>query len=403
MYEDITQELLLNRMLSRVEDTMDKRPSALIYDTHSAAAIELKNLYIELEYLVKNSFGDTAAREYLILLCKDRGITPEPATKAILKGVFYPPDIDVTDQRFNIGEVNYVVKEKLSDGEYTVECESEGTVGNQYLGDMIPMEYIRGLQTAELTELLIPGEDEEDTEVLRKRYLESFDAQAFGGNRADYLKKVNSINGVGSCKVTRVWNGDIRPAEMIPDSKVTGWYRSLTGLDENVSNWLGKVYSAASGKKLTVGGSVLITITNANDYGTVSDTLCKEVQNVLDPEENCGEGYGLAPIGHVVLVQSVTAVPVAVKTSLVFEEGYNWSRLKSQITKAVEEYLLELRKKWADSGILVVRISQIESRILNVPGIADLTKTKINGKEENLTIERYDVPVLGGVENDQGS
>ena len=403
MYEDITQELLLNRMLSRVEDTMDKRPSALIYDTHSAAAIELKNLYIELEYLVKNSFGDTAAREYLILLCKDRGITPEPATKAILKGVFYPPDIDVTGQRFNIGEVNYVVKEKLSDGEYTVECESKGTVGNQYLGDMIPMEYIRGLQTAELTELLIPGEDEEDTEVLRKRYLESFDAQAFGGNRADYLKKVNSINGVGSCKVTRVWNGDIRPAEMVPDSKVTDWYRSLSGLDENVSNWLEKVYSAAAEKKLTVGGSVLITITNANDYGAASDTLCKEVQNVLDPEENCGEGYGLAPIGHVVLVQSVTAVPVAVKTSLVFEEGYNWSRLKSQITKAVEEYLLELRKKWADSGILVVRISQIESRILNVPGIADLTKTKINEKEENLTIERYDVPVLGGVENDQGS
>ena len=403
MYEDITQELLLNRMLSRVEDTMDKRPSALIYDTHSAAAIELKNLYIELEYLVKNSFGDTAAREYLILLCKDRGITPEPATKAILKGVFYPPGIDVTGQRFNIGEVNYVVKEKLSDGEYTVECESKGTVGNQYLGDMIPMEYIRGLQTAELTELLIPGEDEEDTEVLRKRYLESFDAQAFGGNRADYLKKVNSINGVGSCKVTRVWNGDIRPAEMVPDSKVTDWYRSLSGLDENVSNWLEKVYSAAAEKKLTVGGSVLITITNANDYGAASDTLCKEVQNVLDPEENCGEGYGLAPIGHVVLVQSVTAVPVAVKTSLVFEEGYNWSRLKSQITKAVEKYLLELRKKWADSGILVVRISQIESRILNVLGIADLTKTKINEKEENLTIERYGVPVLGGVENDQGS
>lgn len=403
MYEDITQELLLERMLSRVADTMDKRPSALIYDTHSAAAIELKNLYIELEYLVQNSFGDTAAREYLILLCKDRGIVPEPATKALLRGVFTPTDIDVTGQRFNIGEINYVVKEKLADGEYTVECESKGSVGNQYLGDMIPMEYIRGLQTAELTELLIAGEDEEDTEALRKRYLESFDAQAFGGNRADYLKKVNSISGVGACKVTRVWNGDLRPAEIIPDEAVTAWYKSLAGMDEEVAAWLGKVYTAAIEKKLTVGGTVLITIVNANDYGPVSDTLQKEVQNILDPEEKCGEGYGLAPIGHVVSVQNAATIPVSITTTVVFDEGYNWSRLKGQIIKAVEDYLLELRKKWADSGATVVRISQIESRILNVPGVADLEGTRLNGQEKNLTIGKYEVPVLGGVEIDQGS
>lgn len=403
MYEDMTQELLLERMLSRVADTMDKRPSALIYDTHSAAAIELKNLYIELEYLVQNSFGDTAAREYLILLCKDRGIVPEPATKALLKGVFTPADIDVTGQRFNIGEINYVVKEKLADGEYTVECESEGSVGNQYLGDMIPMEYIRGLQTAELTELLIAGEDEEDTETLRKRYLESFDAQAFGGNRADYMKKVNSISGVGACKVTRVWNGDLRPAEMIPDETITAWYKSLTGLDASVAAWLEKVYTATIEKKLTVGGTVLITIVNANDYGSVSDTLRKEVQNILDPEEECGEGYGLAPIGHVVNVKSAEAIPVSIVTTMVFDEGYNWNRLKRQITKAVEDYLLELRKKWADNGVTVVRISQIESRILNVPGVADLERTKLNGQEKNLTVGKYEVPILGGVEIDQGS
>ena len=50
----------------------------------------------------------------------------------------------------------------------------------------IPIEYIEGLTEAKLTEILIPGEDEEETEKFRKRYLESFEPQAFGGNIKDY-------------------------------------------------------------------------------------------------------------------------------------------------------------------------------------------------------------------------
>lgn len=73
MYEEQTYEVILERMLNRVSDKLDKRPSSPIYDTHSSTAIELQILYIELETLIKNSYGDTAAREFLILLAKDRG------------------------------------------------------------------------------------------------------------------------------------------------------------------------------------------------------------------------------------------------------------------------------------------------------------------------------------------
>ncbi len=57
-----------------------------------------------------------------------------------------------------------MLRKKIADGIYKVECEELGNIGNQYLGEMIPMEYIKGLQTACLTGILIPGEDEEDTE-----------------------------------------------------------------------------------------------------------------------------------------------------------------------------------------------------------------------------------------------
>lgn len=398
MYENQTYEVILDRMLDRVSDTLDKRPSSLIWDTHSATAIELQNLYIELEYLIINSYGDTAAREWLIRLCKDRGITPEPATYAVLKGEFTPTTIDVTGQRFNIGQLNYVVTEQIEPGQYLVQCETAGVIGNQYLGQMIPMEYIEGLETATLTEVLIPGEDEEDTEVLRQRYFDSFQEQTFGGNRADYLAKVRGIDGVGNCKVTRVWNGDIRPADMIPGESVKTWYEGvIDSLDEDVAAWLSSVYTAASEKKLTVGGTVLVTVVDSDDFGEASSVLIDSIQTELDPVQNAGEGYGLVPIGHVVNVKSAEAVQIYVTTTLTFEEGFSWSNLKTPIQEAIEAYLLELRQAWANSTYTIVRISQIETRILGVTGVLDISNTRINGVADNLTLGEYQVPIIGGV------
>ena len=397
MYENETYEVILERMLDRVSDQLDKRPSSLIYDTHSSTAIELQILYIELEYLIKNSYGDTAAREFLVMLCKDRGITPESATNAVLKGEFTPTDIDVTGQRFNIGSLNYVVTEQIAPGQYQVVCETAGVIGNQYLGQMIPMEYIDGLETATLTEVLVPGEDEEETEALRQRYFDSFNEQAFGGNRAAYLEAVRKIDGVGDVKVTRVWNGDIRPAEMIPGIKVQTWYNSVKDtLDAEVRAWLETVYNAASEKKLTVGGTVLVTVVNSLDYGEASNVLLESIQTELDPVQNAGEGYGLAPIGHVVSVKSAETVAVYVTTTVTFEEGSNWTNTKAAIEEVIKAYLLELRQEWAESSYLIVRVSQLETRILGVKGVIDITNTKINGSAENLSLGEYQVPTFGG-------
>ena len=68
MYEKETYDVILPRMLERISDKLDKRESSLIWDTASSTAVELQILYIELEYLIKNSYGDTASREFLTLL-----------------------------------------------------------------------------------------------------------------------------------------------------------------------------------------------------------------------------------------------------------------------------------------------------------------------------------------------
>ena len=395
MYE-VTYREILERMLNRVSDKFDKREGSVIFDTHSPTALELEILYVELNRMIAEGYGDTASREYLILRCKERGIIPYPATYAVLKGTFTPATVDVIGKRFNLGSLNYIVTEKIADGEYRVQCETPGTVGNQYFGQLIPIEYVEGLETATLTEVLIPGEDEEDTEDLRARYFNSFDEKAFGGNVRDYIEKTNAIPGVGSTKVTRVWNGDIRPADMIPNEIVNEWYEGIIGtVNPTVKAWLEIVYSAAKAKKLTVGGTVLLTILNS-EYGVPTPELIQTVQTAIDPEQNAGEGYGLAPIGHVVTVKPADAVTINVKTTITFDVGYGWNNLQSSIDEAIQAYLLELRKTWADNPYLVVRVSQIETRLLAISGIVDIGNTRINNKTDNLTLGKYEVPIYGG-------
>lgn len=391
---DVTYKEILDRMLSRVSDKLDKREGSVIFDTHSPTALELQILYTELNKIISEAYGDTASREFLILRCKERGIIPFPATCAVLKGSFTPETVDVTGKRFNLGSLNYVVTAKMSDGGYQVQCETPGIVGNQQLGTMIPIEYIQGLETAELTEVLIPGEEEEDTEDLRIRYYDSFNEKAFGGNVQDYLEKTNGIPGVGSTKVTRVWNADLRPAEMVPSAEVTAWYETFrTALSGEPAAWLETVFNAAKDKKLTTGGTVLLTILNS-DFGAASDALIQSVQQTMDPDAYAGEGYGVAPIGHVVKVKSADTVSVIVKTSIVFDLGYGWSNLQSSIDEAISAYLHELRKSWADLPYLVVRVSQIETRLLQIKGIVDIGSTRINGVSDNLTLGKYQIPVF---------
>lgn len=397
MFENISYDKIRERMLSQISDKLDKREGSVISDAVSPAAMELMAVYIELERIVNEAYGDTASRKFLILRCKERGITPFPATCAVLRGEFSPVDIDVTGKRFSLGELNYTVTEKISDGVFQLQCETAGRAGNQSLGSLIPIDDVDGLESAELTALLIPGSDEEGTEELRERYFSSFNIRAFGGNKADYLEKIAAIAGVGGVKVTPVWNMGVRPAELIPSQSVSQWFEANSEtLPDDVSAWLTPTLSAAKSGKLTSGGCVLVTLLDS-EFNTASEALVSLVKETLDPSDSTGEGLGIIPIGHVVTVQSALGIPVNVKTSLAFDSGYSMDNLQSLIEKAVADYLLELRKDWENTTSTIVRISQLETRILGIKGVADIMDTTINGAASNLALGEYEVPVFGTV------
>lgn len=350
--DEMTFDYIMNRMLESVPDTVDKREGSIIYDALAPAAAELVKCYMELDVVMDETFVDTASLQYLMLRCKERGVAIQGETAAVIEGVFTPSSVELTaGLRFNCDEVNYTITEKISAGHYKLEAETLGTVGNKYTGLLLPIQTVNGLETAQIAAVLIPAEDGDTTDTLREKYYASIDGEAFGGNVADYREKVNAITGVGGVKVYPVWNG---------------------------------------------GGTVKLTII-ASDFTAPSTELISKVQTAIDPEQNHGEGLGLAPIGHTVTVTGAKYADLTITANVTFAAGWNWDNGKSQLVSAANAYLNELCKAWADSETTVVRISQIETHLLTADCVVDVDGTTVNGDIKNIELAADEIPRLSTI------
>lgn len=350
MFENITYESILQRMLDKIPNTFDKREGSVIYDALASTAVEVQNVYIELDNVLNETFADTASLPYLKRRAAEKGINQIPATFTVLKAISTPTTVEIPiGSRFSLNTLNYVITEKISDGEYKIQCETLGVIGNSNFGHLIPIDYIQGLETIEITEVLIPGEDEENVEELRQRYLNSMSSNAYGGNVADYKEKVSLIDGVSGVKVYPVWNG---------------------------------------------GGTVKVVFINSA-FSVPSEELVKNVQEKIDPSENSGKGYGIAPIGHVVTVEGVKSLNIDIVTEISYIEGWSWETCVSQIKQTIDDYFLELSKEWDSNEHIIVRISQLESRILNCTGVFDVSGTTLNGSSSNLYLGENEIPTRG--------
>lgn len=355
MFENMTYENILAGMLERVASPVDKREGALLWDALAPAAFELARLYAALELVLQEGFADTASRTYLILRARERGLSPRPASPATALGLISAQAEPPLGSRFCCERFNWRVTRSLGEGLFELECEEAGSEPNAYLGRMVPLEYLSGLSKAELQRLIVPGEDEESTEAFRARYLRDLVEQRFGGNVADYVAKAESIAGVGAAKVQAAWDG---------------------------------------------GGTVRLILLNEK-LGVPEAALVERVQQIFDPRglaAGQGAGLGLAPIGHVVTVAAAEARVVNVALRLTLREGWQAADVAEAVRGCVEGYLADLRGEWAAAERLTVRISQLEARILQLPGVLDVSGLTLGGQAANLQLGEMEIPVRGQVD-----
>lgn len=299
MFEDKTFEVILGDMLTYVADRypeVDTREGSIIYTALAPIALELETAYHQMEMVLEETFIETASKEYLAKLGNQVGVPINEATCGHFKGEF---DVDLEiGTRFNLNIFNYNVVTKLSDPTednpyYTFElvCETEGAEPNSYLGDLTPITFVANLSHAQLTEVVIYGEDEEDTEVYRYRIQTHINESSIDGNVAQYKEWLDTYpdGGIGKYRITPCWNG---------------------------------------------ANTVKVTILNSEDT-VASDELVADVQEYLDPNSE-GMGNGQAPIGAIVTVDTVTEVPVVINCQLTLKKDYSST---DDVQTSVDNYL----------------------------------------------------------------
>ena len=200
--------------------------------------------------------------------------------------------------------------------------------------------------------MLTPARDEEDTETFRERYLSVVgEAQAFGGNRAQYKQAMHEIAGVGACKIYRVTKENRRISIYFLDSL----------------------------------------------YQVPNETLVSEAQEIMDPMEKQGEGEGKADIFHIVDVYPCGSEVVEIRANVTLDSGYEWEAILPEVEKRIDGYFLELAKGWEENEYLTIRILKVNATIADVEGVIDVQATKLNGKEENLILDSNTIPVRGTI------
>lgn len=357
----MTYEYIIARMIERITTDypdLDIREGSIVFNAVASAAMELAIMYTELDNVLKESFVPTASREYILLGCEQVGINTDifSATNGFFKALFNV-EIELSS-RWNLDKYNYIVVEQLEDETdeddntlyaYRMQCETAGSDPNNITGTLLPIDYINGdLTIAQLTECLIPGEDESSDEDIIQYYLEFVNNSIIDGNKKQYEEWANDFNGIGKSKVFPLWDGP---------------------------------------------NTVKVSILNS-DNEVASSTLIEDFQEYLDPGTT-GMGDGVAPIGAFVTVTTPTTKAINISCTVNFKDGYSE-------TTPIDEMLTNYFKSISYDKSYVSYMT-VGSVILDVPSVESISNLTINSGTSDISLGAEEIPVLGTVNWTVGS
>lgn len=364
-----TYQNILTQMLDQVPATFDKRDTSPIPTALGPAAYALEGFYISLNQVQLAAYIQTATGQALDYLAVIAGLTRYPASAAVRLGIF-DMAVPIGSRYSTINgadSINFqataaTTGETEGDYYFQLTAETPGSIGNEYTGPILPITAIPGLNSAQITDILVPGDDEESDEDFRARIIEALNDRPFGGNIASYRTYIMDIDGVGAVQVYPTWNG---------------------------------------------GGTVKCSVLGA-DFLPASPTLVENVQNAVDPPPNQGLGLGTAPIGAQVTVVAPEELTVNVSATLQLASGYAIGQVQTPIQQAVENYMLSVRQEWATPVNTTsveyqanVYVARITAAIVGVPGVVNATNVQLNGGTADLILTEtgatQQVPITGTV------
>lgn len=355
-------EEILRRMLARISNAFDKRQGSIIYDTIAPAAAEFAQAEINTAVYTDQTYLLTAAGINLDNRGGDFAIARFQATRAQRIARMYALDLTAAEiaigSRFatpsESGGVIFAAIRRIDVGLYILECETPGSIGNEYYGDVLPLFIDNRLGRAEITGTEVPARDIETDDDYRERILERLATRAFGGNVADYKRFTREIEGVGDLKVFPIWNG---------------------------------------------GGTVKLSVIDAN-YDPITPEFIDVIKETIDPLDGTGLGIGIAPIGHVVTVDTPERVTINIEATVALNNR-TIGQIQYEAETNVKEYFRNIRSNWSDEETANIFRARIAAVILIIDRVVNVTNVKLNGQEQDIeliqTAELQKLPFVGTV------
>lgn len=378
--EIYTKEYLLDLALSQVSDDLDKRQGAIIYDTLAIACAKLADTFVEVKQIAEQGYMKTATKdENIDYRAEERGVRREQATKAERLGAFtYPSG---TPANIAIGSLFSTIHENKADvlnyqvvrpymvdgveiaGSYVLECQTAGTIGNTYYGEILPLSDMDTLGTATLSTVITPARDRESNESVKQRYYDTFNLEAFGGNIADYRQYMREFSGVGQTQIY-----------------------PRTDVDEEI---------------------ILSCVDPSNQ--PISTDYQQTIEQTLDPENyyndgnnTSGMGLGVVPIGHKVSVMAPQQTEINVDLEVILTNTGYLPTVTENITANIQAYIKQVQDSWADGSgqyTSIIYYNKILSAAIDAEGVTNVATCTINGDTQDIELiqnrnEQY-IPKLG--------
>lgn len=361
-----TYKKILEDMLADIPGDLNKRDGSLIRTSLGAAGWSIEGLYLELAYIQRQAYASTASGQYLDYIVAQCGLTRKQATPAIRYARFNaaPP----LNTRFAVKNISETVGYYLStactyspstdypDAPYLgqVTCETAGSIGNEYSGDLSTISYISGLTVAILLGIVEYGDDEESDDSLRKRYELAVGAVEFGGNIAAYRNYILAMSGVGAVQIYPAYDGP---------------------------------------------GTVLCSVIDT-DYKPLSADKIQAIQYAVcppdssDPDNPSANGYGMAPIGAKVLITTATESNISITADIKIKSGSTKtiSEITDDAIEQINAYFKILLDAWGTMGSwnhasysLVLYYNRVVTILNDLDDVEVATNVLVNGASNDIT------------------
>ena len=338
-YEDIKQ-----RMLDNINSDIDKREGSFTQNMISPISEELAKIYLEQRDLVSMAFVRNGFFNYLDDKCWEYGVERKIGTSAVGEVTFEGEDGTVISNGTTIynNDLYYVVLNDadISNGkaDLVVEAYEMGKKYNVLKNTEFTLkENIQGVAKVYAKEDFKGGTDTETDEELRDRYFNTIKKSYTSGNVAHYETWTLEVNGVGSCKVYPLKNGN---------------------------------------------GTVEIVITNSDMLGASSELIESVKANIEEKR----------PIGANVSVVSATEKAININANITLSAGYELMEVKKMFEEKLKEYLKEISFKTS-----YVSTAKLGNILLDIDGVYDYTDFKVNNAINNVPLEDTEVPKVGTI------